>query len=195
VAYSLAAQLNVPVKKIAGKKTKKGLSINADDIKKNIDTHKQNLVILLSNDDSFVFSVLSTLNSLNNNGQITLFTLDDKKLYEDNTSDRMNGFLANLNYHFPSKMLRLVNPDLAKRYREKYHTLPDFTAINGFDTTFDLLVRAANADNLFEGLQKIGKTSQTSKIYLYEHKSNSGFKNKGNVILKIGKDLGLHKVE
>jgi len=194
-ADNLAVNLKMPVKRIAGKETKKGLSIYADDINNAIDPDKENLVILLSDDDSFIFSVLSTLNSLNFNKKITLFTLDDKKLYEQSASDRMNGFLANLNYHFPSKMIRLINPELEKKYKAKYHTLPSFTTINGFDTTFDLLVRAANADNLFEGLQKIGRTSQTSKIYLYEHTPETGFKNQGSVILRIGADLGLHKVE
>jgi len=139
-ANRLAVSLGVPVKKIAGKKTKKGLLIYADDIKNAIDTNKENLVILLSNDNSFIFSVLSTLNSLNKNNKITLFTLDDKKLYEDDTNDRMNGFLANLNYHFPSKMIRLLNTDLTKKYKAIYHTLPDFVTINGFDTTFDLII-------------------------------------------------------
>ena len=194
-ANSLAVSLGIPVKKIVGKKTKKGLLIYADDIKNAIDTNKENLIILLSNDNSFIFSVLSTLNSLNKNNKITLFTLDDKKLYEDDANDRMNGFLSNLNYHFPSKMIRLLNTDLTKKYKSIYHTLPDFTTINGFDTTFDLLVRAANADNLFEVLQKIGRTAQTSKIYLYEHTPDKGFKNQGSIILKIGADLGLHKVE
>ncbi len=195
LADTLAISLGFPTVKIAGKKTKKGYSIYADDIKKALDRHKENYVILLSDDDSFIFSVLSTLNSLNQHKNITLFTLDDKKLYEDDANDRMNVFLANLNYHFPSKMMRLVDADFAKSYKKRYQTLPDFTAINGFDTTFDLLVRAANADNLFEGLQKIGRTEQTSKVYLYRHRPNTGFVNQGSIILKIGTDLGLHKVE
>ncbi len=195
LADTLAVRLGLPVVKIAGKKTKKGYSIYADDIRKVMDKQKENFVILLSDDDSFIFSVLSTLNSLNKNKNITLFTIDDKKLYEDAANDRMNVFLANLNYHFASKMLRLINPELAKAYKEHYKTLPDFTAVNGFDTTFDLLVRAANADNLFEGLQKIGRTEQTSKIYLYRHTPDTGFNNQASVILKISPTLDLQKVE
>ena len=192
---TLVLRLGLPVKKISGNKTKKGYSIYADDIKKALDRQNNNIVILLSDDNSFIFSVLSTLNSLNKNNNITLFTINDKKLYEDATNDRMNVFLANLNYHFPSKMLRLINPDLAKAYKARYNSLPDFTAVNGFDTTFDLLVRAANADNLFEGLQKIGRTEQTSKIYLYNHTPDTGFNNQASVILKISPALDLQKVE
>ena len=195
LADSLEVRLGVPVVKISGKKTKKGVSIYADDIKNAIDNQKSNYVILLSDDDSFIFSVLSTLNSINKQHNITLFTLNDKKLYEDASNDRMNVFLANLNYHFPAKMLRLINHDFAKAYKKQYKTLPDFTAVNGFDTTFDLLVRAANADNLFEGLQKIGRTEQTSKVYLYRHSPDSGFHNQASIILKINPDLDLQKVE
>ena len=195
LADTLAVRLGLPVVKIAGRKTKKGYSIYADDIRKEMDKQKENFVILLSDDDSFIFSVLSTLNSLNKNKNITLFTIDDKKLYEDAANDRMNVFLANLDYHFPSKMLRLINPAFAKAYKDRYKSLPDFTAINGFDTTFDLLVRAANADNLFEGLQKIGRTEQTSKIYLYRHTPDTGFNNQASIILKISPTLDLQKVE
>ena len=195
LADTLAVRLELPVVKIAGKKNKKGCSIYADDIKKAMDKQKENYVILLSDDNSFTFSVLSTLNSLNNNKNITLFTIEDKKLYEDASNDRMNVFLANLNYHFASKMIRLINPVLAKAYKKRYKTIPDFTAVNGFDTTFDLLVRAANADNLFEGLQKIGRTEQTSKMFLYNHTPDTGFNNQANVILKISPTLDLQKVE
>ncbi len=192
---TLAAQLGVSLVKIAGKKTRKGYSIYADDIKKAIDKTKQNYVILLSDDDSFTFTVLSTLNAINYNHNITLFTLDDKKLYENAGNDRMNIFLSNLNYHFPSKMQRIIDYGFAGSYKARYKTLPDFVTVNGFDTTFDLLVRAANADNLFEGLQKIGRTEQTSKVYLYRHSPDSGFENQGSIILKINPNLELQKVE
>jgi len=195
LADTLAVQLGESVIKIEGDKTKQGYSINADDIGEKLQNDKENLVVLLSDDDSFVFTVLSTLNSLKDKKKITLFTLDDKKLYEDDTNDRMNVFLANLNYHFPAKMTRLVDKQLAKSYKDKYNALPSFTAINGFDTTFDLLVRAANADNLFEGLQKIGRTYQTSKVYLYKHQPATGFHNQGSVILRINPELNLDKVE
>jgi len=195
LADTVAVMLGKDVVKIEGKETKKGFSIDADEIEKKLDSEKDNFVILLSNDDSFTFSVLSTLNSLRDQKHITLFTLDDLKLYEDDTNDRMNVFLANLNYHFPAKMTRLLNDKLAKKYKSEFKTLPSFTAVNGFDTTFDLLVRAANADNLFEGLQKIGRTSQTSKVYLYKYEPSNGFHNLGSVILRINPDLELDKVE
>jgi len=194
-AEIIAKQLGDKTILIEGKETKKGYSISLDNINKKLSKDKENYVLLLSDDDSFIFSVLSTLNALRNSKKITLFTLKDKKLYEDDTNDRMNMFLANLNYHFPAKMLRLVNRQLAKSYKAKYHILPSFTAINGFDTTFDLLVRAANADNLFEGLQKIGRTQQSSKVYLYSHTPNTGFHNQGTVILRINPTLELDKVE
>jgi LysM repeat protein len=194
-ADTLAVQLGLPVTKIEGKETKKGYSISADDISEKMDKNKENYVVLLSKDDSFIFSVLSTLNSLRDTHKITLFTFDDKRLYEDDTNDRMNVFLANLNYHFPAKMTRLIDKKLAKIFKEKYNTIPSFTAINGFDTTFDLLVRAANADNLFEGLQKIGRTHQTSKVYLYKHSPETGFHNQGSVILRVNRLLELERVE
>lgn len=194
-ADTLSVKLNNNVVKIEGKKNKKGFSISVQDIVRKLDPHTENYVILLSKDDSFIFSVLSTLNSLRNKYKITLFTFEDLKLYEDDTNDRMNIFLANLNYHFPSKMIRKLDQQFVKKYKEKYHVLPSFTTVNGFDTTFDLLVRAANADNLFEGLQKIGRTLQSSKVYLYKHRPETGFQNVGSIILQINKHLDLEKIE
>ena len=194
-ADAIAARLGEKTIKIEGKETKKGYSISIDDISNQLAGDKENYIILISNDNSFVFSVLSTLNALRNTKRITLFTLKDMKLYEDDSNDRMNMFLANLNYHFPAKMIRLVNKQLAKNYKNRYNVLPSFTAINGFDTTFDLLVRAANADNLFEGLQKIGRTYRSSKVYLYKHSPKGGFHNEGTVILHINPSLELNKVE
>ena len=195
LADTLEVKLGVPVIKIPGKETKKGYTIYANDIKNAINKNKENFVILLSDDDSFIFTVLSTLNSINKNHNIILFTLDDKKLYENTANDRVNIFLANLNYHFPAKMLREIDSIFAKVYKKHYKTLPDFAAVNGFDTAFDLLVRAANADNLFEGLQKIGRTEQTSKVFLYRHNPETGFKNQGSAILRINPELKLQKVE
>ncbi len=180
---------------VKGKKTKNGFTIYMDQISKKLDKNKSNYIILLSDNEPFIFTVLSSLNSLLNQYPITLFTLDDKKLYEDDTNDRTNTFLSNLNYHFPSKMIRLIDPKLKKSFYDEYHSAPGFAAVNGFDSTFDVLLRAGNADNLFEGLQKIGKTKQTSKVFLYRHKPEEGFKNTGSVILKLNKDLELEIVE
>ncbi len=192
---TLASKLQQKPVLIEGKKTKKGFSIKIDEISKKLSKEKQNLVILDSDDDSFIFTVLSSLNSLKSRYSITLFTVTDKKLYEDDTNDRTNVFLANLDYHFPAKMKRLISPQLKQSFKQHYNFFPDFAAVNGFDSTFDLLVRTGNADNLFEGLQKIGKTKQTSKVFLYRHKPEQGFKNQASVILKLNRDLELEVVE
>ncbi len=193
---TFSTRLNIKPVLIKGHKTKNGgFSIKIGEISKKLSKDKPNFVILDSDDDSFIFTVLSSLNSLSSKYKITLFTLTDKKLYEDDTNDRTNTFLANLNYHFPSRMIRLIDAGLKKSFENRYHFLPDFVAVNGFDSTFDLLLRAGNADNLFEGLQKIGMTKQTSKVFLYQHQPEKGFKNQASVILKMNKDLKLEVVE
>jgi LysM repeat protein len=194
-ADTIAKQLGGKVTIMEGKETKKGNSIAATTIMSKLSKDKDNFVLMITSDDSFAFSVLSTLNSVAEKRKVTLFTLKDEKLYEDDTNDRMNVFLAKLHYHFPTKIVRLFDKKVAAKYKQKYKTLPSFAAINGFDTTFDIFVRAANADNLFEGLQKIGRTTQSSKVYLYKHNAEDGFKNQGSIILNINKNLELIKVE
>jgi len=192
---TIAKQLLVKPQLISGKETKKGFMIYADNLTKKMVSGKENYVLIISDDNSFVFSVLSILNAVASKQKITLFTLEDKRLYEDNSNDRMNAFLSNLNYHFPARMKRSIDARIAKRFKETYNLPPSFVALNGFDTTFDLFVRIANTDNLFEGMQKIGKTAQSSKVYLYKHTPQSGFINQGSVILKINRNLDLVKVE
>ncbi len=192
---AIAQQFDTPVTLIEGKETKKGFSIYQSQILSKLSKNKENYVVLASDDDSFIFSVLSTLNSVANTYKVTLFTLDDKRLYENDTNDRMNMYLSNLRYHFPTKMKRMIDVSFQKKYEQKYNIIPNFTVINGFDTGFDLLLRVGNADNLLEGLQKIGKTAQSSKVYLYRHSHEGGFKNQASVILMIDKDLSLKMVE
>jgi len=194
-ADTIAKQLGGNVTILEGKTTKHGNSIAATTIQHKLVRDKENYVLMITSDDSFAFSVLSTLNAEAAKRRVTLFTLKDQKLYEDDTNDRMNVFLSKLNYHFPAKLVRLFDKQVAAKYKQKYKMLPGFAAINGFDTTFDVLVRAANADNLFEGLQKIGRTTQSSKVYLYKHTPEAGFTNQGSIILKIDKDLDLVRVE
>ncbi len=195
VVDTVAKQLQVKPQLIEAKETKKGFMIYADKLSKKMVSGKENYVIIVSDDNSFIFSVLSILNAVANKQKITLFTLEDKKLYEDNSNDRMNAFLSNLNYHFPARVKRTIDVKIAKRLKQTYNLPPSFIALNGFDTTFDLFVRAANADNLFEGMQRIGKTEQSSKVFLYKHTPQSGFVNQGSVILRINKNLDLVKVE
>jgi len=192
---SLLPKFNFVPKLVKGKKTKHGFNIYPTQITGKLDKEKPNYVIVMSDNEPFIFTALSSLNSLSDRYNITLFTLNDKKLYEDDTNDRTNAFLSKLNYHFPSKMIRLVDSKLKKSFIKEYKSIPGFAAVNGFDSTFDILLRLGNADNLFEGLQKIGKTKQTSKVFLYRHKPEEGFKNQGSVILKLNKDLQLEVVE
>ncbi len=195
IADTISSLLDKKAVLFKAKKTKKGFTVYINDLSKKLAKDKENYVLLISDDTPLIFTVLSSLNSLNNQYKITFFTLDDKRLYEDVTNDRTNMFLSNLNYHFPSKMLRLLDDQLKESFISHYHTMPGFAAVNGFDTTFDLLLRAGNADNLFEGLQKIGQTRQTSKVFLYEHQPDKGFKNKASVILRLNKDLRLEVVD
>jgi len=194
-ADTIAKLLGGKITLIKAEETKKGYSIKAEELTDKMQSGKENIVVLITDDDAVTFSVLSTLNSLGSKKRVSLFTLDDKRYYEDNENDRMNTFLSHLNYHFPSKMIRLFDQQFVKTYKEKYGMLPSFVSVNGFDTTFDLLVRSGNADNLFEGLQKIGRTKQTSKVYLYRHTPESGFHNQASLVLRISPQLELEQVE
>jgi len=59
----------------------------------------------------------------------------------------------------------------------------------------DLILRLGNAENLFDGLKKFGKTKETSYIYMYAFRPVSGFRNIASYIFTITPELEPEQVD
>jgi hypothetical protein len=80
-------------------------------------------------------------------------------------------------------------------YKNKYGVMPNHYAIRGFDVTYDVLLRLANAETLEEASISDIKTEYIENKFQYLNMSNSGYKNQAFYIMKYNNELKLEVVE
>ncbi len=170
---------------------KKGKNWIKDYELKNALTSKTNQIVIVTDDLSLVANIISILDGMSDTHKINVYTLTHLKNFKTLDVNKM----ASVNFHFPSPDLKTPDARLSRYIKNKYGLLPTGTFINGYDTMFDLLVRLANAENLFEGLKQFGKTQETSRIYMYGFNPATGFKNQASFILRISPELKIEKVD
>ncbi len=190
VADSVALSLGT-LNMLAAHHSKHGNWLKDTDFKTYLKKGKNNLIILSTDDYSLIANILSVLDGLSTNYPLQLFLLEDSKAIRTLDVKKM----AAVHLTFPSRSLKIIDPRLRKSVKENLGFYPNSTFINGYDTTFDLMLRLANADNLFDGLKKYGKTQETSRIYLYGFHAGQGFENVASYILRVNENLDLEVLD
>lgn len=95
-----------------------------------------------------------------------------------------NNFLSRVNFHYPTNSH--LDPEstsyrhFEKAYRRKYHAWPSRYAVEGFDLTFDMLVRLCNDADLKEQ----GRSERLSTRYRIIENTSGSLINKGMYIIK-----------
>ncbi len=178
-----------------------------ENIEKQIDTTKHNWVILHSNNPILVSNVVGLLNgipkvildSLGNkigNNRLRLFAVKKSRAFDYN--DVSNIHLANLNFTYPSVNkhynYEILSPFLVS-YKYKYGVMPNKYAIRGFDVTYDILLRLANAEVFEEALATDIYTEYVENKFQYVFDPKKGYKNQVFYIMKYNNDLQLEVVE
>ena len=178
-----------------------------EDINAKTDKSLENWIILESNDPILVSNVIGLLNGLpkkilDDDGKeigenkIRLFTINKNEAY--NYNDVSNVHLSNLDFTFPSASKHYnydkINPFIVS-YQNKYGVLPNKYAIRGFDVTYDVLLRLASTETLFDTSSNTIKTEYIENKFQYDSSQYSGFKNTAFYIMKYNKDLQLEVVE
>ncbi|MFT5250558.1 MAG: LysM repeat protein [bacterium] len=178
-----------------------------EDIQKQLDKFKENWVILESDNPILVSNVVGLLNGfpeviLNEDdvevgrNNIRLFAVNKSRAFD--YDDVSNMHLANLNFTYPSASkhydYELMIPFLVS-YKNKYGVMPNNYAIRGFDVTYDVLLRLANAETLKEASTSDIKTEYVENKFQYSYKRNSGYKNQAFYIMKYNNELELEVVE
>lgn len=169
--------------------------INQGQVAAALDKSRPNWVILESSKIGVLSNATSYLNSIADSHRITLLTTDRNKSFEsDNIS---NSHLGKLNFHYPS-VDRAYDPvrnrNFIKKYVEKYGVDPDPAAVRGFDVTYDVLLRLASANDLYESIKQDGTTQYVENKFNYEQRPNGGFINNSVYILAYDRDLNLKVV-
>ena len=95
-----------------------------------------------------------------------------------------NNFLARVNFHYPSNSYIDYNTKAYRKfeaaYKRKYYTLPSSYSVEGFDVTYDLLMRLANdSDIIGQGISE-----RISTKYDFIENTSGGILNKGIYIIK-----------
>jgi LysM repeat protein/ABC-type branched-subunit amino acid transport system substrate-binding protein len=158
-----------------------------------ISSTKKNVIILPSNNQSYVTDFISKLNVMKEKYDITLFGLQSWNSFDNLDLEYLN----NLALHTPSNTF--VNYEdintkrFIKQYREKFKTEPEIYSYTGFDVTF-YFMNALNRDGE-SFLNQITSNRQPCLETCFnfnQFPSDSGFENRFVYILKY-KDYKLVK--
>ena len=149
-----------------------------------ISSTKRNIVILPSNQQSYVTEFIGKLNVMKDKHDIVLFGLQNWNNYDNLDLEYLN----NLSLHMPANTYVDYDDALAKKfirdYRERFKTEPDNFSYQGYDITYYFLsMLQSEGSGFLKGLtthkQKCIETN-----FNFEQLTDSGFENRFVYILK-----------
>lgn len=159
-------------------------SLHLDNFLTKLSETKENWVFLETNQPNMVSSVSSILNSaINDKVKVRMFTTSYNSAFEDDALSLTH--LSNLRFTYPSFYREVGNDSFTRAYEKKYNGLrPDRYAIRGFDVTFDILLKLAHKNNLFETSRFIGLTEYTGNSFDYFNNLALGYFNRACYIMQ-----------
>ncbi|MEJ1222215.1 amino acid ABC transporter substrate-binding protein [Sediminicola sp. 1XM1-17] len=164
---------------------KNNISLDIERVRQVISA-KQNWVFLESDNSNTIYHVSSVLNSrITDSVKVKMFTTNRNKAFENDVIS--SSHLSNLGFTYPSVEKDVTTNSFVKMYRKKYGMEPDRFAIRGFDITFDIILKLAYKNNLFEASKKIGETSYNANKFNYRKDPSSGFFNQSAYIVSYDK--------
>jgi LysM repeat protein/ABC-type branched-subunit amino acid transport system substrate-binding protein len=146
---------------------------------------KINVIVLPSNNQSYVTEFLSKLNNLREKYKIVLFGLQNWINYDNLDFEYLN----NLSLHIPSNLFidytNVNTKKIIKAYRDQYKTEPDSYVFQGFDITYCFLnALLQNGTGFLKNLPETNYHGIGSHYSFSQFPSESGFENKFVYILK-----------
>ncbi len=170
--------------------------VQSSDVTPALQQGVENWVILESSNSVLVSSAVGVLSAMPNNYNIRLFTTDKNDAYEWHEVSSVK--LAKLNFTFPSVNKTLSEEDripFAISYKNKYGVAPNRYAIRGFDVTYDVLLRLASSENVYDDISPEEQTVYVENKFRYIKNDSDGYSNQAAYILKYTKDLTFEIVE
>lgn len=168
----------------------------AADIQGKLIDNQENWVVMESTNPILISNVIGLLNGIPKTYQIRLFTTAKNDSFE--YDDVSNIHLSNLQFTFPSvsKSYDINEKDaFLVSYKNKYGVFPNRFAVRGFDLTYDILLRLASADSIYESVEKDLETEYVENKFRYSKKMLSGYTNQSFYILKYNQELQLEIVK
>lgn len=144
---------------------------------------KENWVFLETSQPNMVSSVTSILNSaISDKVKVRMFTTGYNKAFEDDALSLAH--LSNLRFTFPSFYRDVGDDSFSRAYEKRFGLEPDRYAIRGFDVTFDILLKLAHRNNLFETSRMVGLTEYTGNSFDYINNWDLGYFNRACFIMQ-----------
>jgi LysM repeat protein len=163
---------------------KDNLSLGVDQFNGFLSKEKENWVFLETDNFKIISSVSSILNSaMNKDVRISLLTTDKNKGFDNEVVSITH--LSNLRFTYPSLYKEAAEDGFVKLYRKRFETEPDRFAVRGFDVTYDLLLKLAYKNNLFEASKSIGLTQYSGNKFDYTKDVSSGYFNTASYIIRL----------
>ncbi|MEH6681601.1 MAG: LysM peptidoglycan-binding domain-containing protein [Sediminicola sp.] len=162
---------------------KNNTSLDIDKVNTTLSVEKENWVLLETDNPNTIYHVSSVLNSsISEKVKVRMFTTNKSKAFD---SDVISGsHLSNLQFTYPSVSLESERGNFANMYRKKFGIDPDRYAVRGFDITFDILLKLAYKNNLFEASSLVAETSYNGNKFDYAKGLSSGYFNQAVYILR-----------
>lgn len=169
-------------------------SLHLDRFLVKLSEDKENWVFLETDQPNMVSSVSSILNSANTEKiKVRMFTTSYNGAFEDDAVSMTH--LSNLKFTYPSFYKETGNDAFTRAYEKRYNGLkPDRYAVRGFDVTFDVLLKLAHKNNLFETSRIIGLTEYTGNVFDYFNDWTSGYFNRACYIMQY-EDLQIKEIK
>nr|WP_299383650.1 LysM peptidoglycan-binding domain-containing protein [Allomuricauda sp.] len=159
-------------------------SLHLDEFLIMLSEEKENWVFLETDQANMVSSVSSILNSANTEEiSVRMFTTDYNMAFENDAISSTH--LSNLRFAYPSFYREAGNDAFTKAYRKKFRGInPDRYAVRGFDMTYDILLKLAHKNNLFETSKMVGLTEYTGNSFNYFNEFMSGYYNRAAYLME-----------
>lgn len=145
---------------------------------------KENWVFLETDQANMISSVSSILNSANTEEMsVRMLTTSFNNAFESDAVSKTH--LSNLRFLYPSFYREARNDAFTKAYRKRFKGIkPDRYATRGFDLTYDVLLKLAHKNNLFETSKIIGLTEYSGNRFDYYKDWSSGYHNNAAYIME-----------
>ncbi len=159
-------------------------SLHLDEFLIQLSEEKENWVFLETDQTNMVSSVSSILNSaITEDMAVRMFTTSYNNAFEDDAVQVTH--LSKLRFTFPSFYRTSANDGFIKAYKKRFKGLnPDRYAVRGFDVTFDVLLKLAHKNNLFETSKIIGLTEYNGNSFNYFNDWTSGYYNRASYLME-----------
>ncbi|WP_170854701.1 LysM peptidoglycan-binding domain-containing protein [Cellulophaga fucicola] len=174
----------------------KDLTININKLKWLLVRNADNFIFVETSNIALSKHATSVINSLNTRDtKIRMFTTNINKAFDRDDVDNM--LLSNLNFTYPAVNKEITDSEFNSLYRSKFGSNPNKYAARGYDIMYDVLLKLAYKNDLFEVSKIVGETEYIANKFNYTNKQNAGFVNTAAYIMQYNdmKVIEAEKVE